>query len=191
MNNKRVRNIELILWSKEELDRCIDIVETEYIDYAYILHDKDIDDEGKIKKPHYHFRVFAVYQRTITAWATFFKVMPNDIQILENKRRSIRYLIHMDSPKKYQYSLLDVVTNIVDIDYYFNEDKSSEDTQLQNIFGYISAIQTYIYFREIKDYVLQNNYWGAYRRYYSIIKDVIIEHNRYCTDYLLDYNEKL
>lgn len=191
MNNKRVRNIELILYTREELDRCIDIVEKEYLDYAYILHDKDRNDDDSLKKIHYHFRVFGVFQKTISAWANFFKVMPNNIQILENKRRAIRYLIHMDSPKKYQYSQLDVVTNIVDIDQYFNEDKSSEDTQLQNIFGYISAIQTYIYFREVKDYVLQNNYWGAYRRYYSIIKDVILEHNRYCTDYLLDYNEKL
>lgn len=190
MNNKRVRNIELILYTKEELERCVDILEKNYIDYAYILHDKDRNDDDSLKKIHYHLRCFAVFQKTISAWASLFQVLPNNIEVLENKRRAIRYLIHLDSPKKYQYSQLDVVTNIVDIDNYFNEDKSSEDTQLQNIFGYISAIQNYVYFREIKDYVLQNNYWSAYRRYYSIIKDVILEHNKYCTDYLLDYNEK-
>lgn len=183
----RVRNIELIIYDYNILQDKIQIIDDNLIEYAYILHDKDIDEKtGDIKKAHYHLRVFDDNQRSISAWAKLFNVKENDIQVLENKRRAIRYLIHLDSPKKHQYSNIDIVTNIVDIDNYFNEDKVQEDSQLANIFSYIDTIRGYIYFREIKAYVLQNNYWGVYRRYYSIIKDVILEHNRYCIDYMLN-----
>lgn len=182
----RSRNIELVLYDKKLLDEKVEILEYSKIDFAYILHDKDKNDDDSLKKIHYHLRIFANNQRTISAWASFLGVKENDIQLLENKRRAIRYLIHLDSPKKYQYSSLDIVTNILDIDNYLNEDKVQEDSQLANIFTYIDSIRGFIYFREIKDYVLQNNYWSAYRRYYSIVKDVIQEHNRYCIDYMLN-----
>lgn len=187
MNNKRCRNIELIIYTKDMLDLKIDILEFNNIDYAYILHDKDIDDNGNLKKPHYHLRIFHNTQKTITAWSDLLGVKNNEIQVLENKRRAIRYLIHLDSPNKYQYNMLDIVTNMGIIDNYFNEDKISEESSIVFIFDYIESIQGYIYLKEVKEYVLQNNYWSAYRRYYTIIKDIILEHNRYCKDYLLDY----
>lgn len=183
----RTRNVEIILYNEQLVQSKVDICQEFNLYYAYILHDKDIDDKtGKIKKPHYHFRIFDTNQRTLSAWAKLLEVKENDVEVLENKRRSIRYLIHLDSPKKYRYNELDIVTNIIDIDNYFNEDKLQEDSQLSNIFSYIDSIQGYIYFKEVKEYVLQNNYWSSYRRYYSIIKDVILEHNRYCIDYLLN-----
>lgn len=182
----RSRNVELIIYDKDILDQKLDILNTFVCEYAYILHDKDIDDNGELIKPHYHLRIFGVNQKSVSAWADFLQVKENEIQFLENKRRAIRYLIHLDSPKKYQYNSLDIITNIYGIEDYFTQDKQEECTQLQNIFAYISEIRGYIYFREIKDYVLQNNYWSSYRRYYSIIKDVINEHNRYCVDYMLN-----
>lgn len=182
----RTRNIELILYNEESLQDIVDLSELNKLQYAYILHDKDKDKDGNNKKAHYHLRIFGINQRTISAWANLFNVKENEIQILSNKRRAIRYLIHLDSKDKYQYSANDVVTNILDIDNYFNEDKQEEDTQLENIFSYIESIQGYIYYKEVKSYVLANKYWSAYRRYYFIIKDVIIEHNRYCIDYMLN-----
>lgn len=183
----RTRNVQLILYDINILQEKIQIVEDNNIEYAYILHNKDVDDKtGNIKKPHYHLIILGNNQRTISAWSTFLNVKENEIDVIENKRRSIRYLIHLDSPKKYHYNELDIVTNIVDIDDYFNKDKLEEPIQLQNIFDYIDNIQGYIYFKEVKSYVLNNNYWSAYRRYYSIIKDVINEHNRYCIDYMLN-----
>lgn len=181
----RTRNVELIIYDKEVLYEKLDYLSNFCGEYAYILHDKDKDDNGELKKPHYHLRIFGVNQKSITAWADFLNVKENEIQVLENKRRAIRYLIHLDSPNKYQYNSLDIVSNIYGIDDYFTQDKQEETTQLQNIFAYIDEIKGYIYFSEIKSYVIQNNYWSSYRRYYSIIKDVIIEHNRYCIDYML------
>lgn len=182
----RTRNIELIIYNFDELESKVNLCNEFNLYYAYILHDNDIDDKGELKKAHYHLRIFDTLQRTTSAWAKLFEVQENQIQVLKNKKRAIRYLIHLDSPDKYLYSINDVVSNIYDIEDYFKEDKTDEVNQLNNIFAYIDNIRGYIYFREVKSYVLDNNYWGAYRRYYSIIKDVIIEHNRYCIDYMLN-----
>lgn len=183
----RTRNVELIIYDKKILDKKIELLEVNPIEYAYILHDRDLDEStNQLKKAHYHLLIMGEYQRTISAWATFLNVKENEVQVIENKRRSIRYLIHFDSKDKYKYNYNDIVSNMLDLDIYFNQDKLEESTQLGYIFDYIDSIIGYIYFKEVKSYVLSNNYWGAYRRYYSIIKDVILEHNRYCIDYMLN-----
>lgn len=183
----RIRNVQLILYDFDILQDKVQLLEDNHIEYAYILHDKDINEKtGDFKKAHYHLVILGENQRSISAWATFLQVKENEVDVIENKRRSIRYLVHLDSTKKYRYNELDIVTNISDIDNYFNKDKIEESIQLQYIFDYIDSIRGYIYFREIKNYVIQNNYWSSYRRYYSIIKDVIQEHNRYCIDYMLN-----
>lgn len=181
----RSRNVEIILYDYKLLKKKLDLLD-DRIEYAYICHDRDFeDDEKTLKKIHYHLRLFSENQKTISAWATYLGVKDNDIQILENKKRAIRYLIHYDSPKKTQYNIDEVVHNIKDIDNYFDDNKLQEEQQLKYIFDYIDTISGYIYFKEIKSYVLQNNYWSAYRRYYQIIKDIIMEHNRYTIDYML------
>lgn len=183
----RTRNVEIIIYNEDDLQSKVDICEEFNLYYAYILHDKDFDDKtGELIKPHYHLRVFDTNQRTISAWSKIFNVEEHDIETLKDKKRAIRYLIHLDSPNKYQYSMYDVTSNIYDIEDYFKEDKTDEIKQLNNIFNYLDEIQGYIYFKEVKSYVLEHQYWSAYRRYYSIIKDVIVEHNRYAIDYMLN-----
>lgn len=181
----RTRNVELILYDYDLLLKKISYL-NDKTEYAFILHDKDLNDDGTIKKAHYHLRLFNEDQKSLSAWADYLHVKTNEVEKLDDKKRAIRYLIHFDSPKKYQYDFNNIVHNIIDIDKYFDDNKIDESNQLKYIFDYIDNINGYIYFKEIKSYVLQNNYWSAYRRYYSIIKDVILEHNRYCIDYMLN-----
>lgn len=182
----RCRNIDIILYTSEDVEYCISVCETSHLSYAYILHDKDTKDDGSLKPPHYHFRVFSDLQKTLSAWSKLFDVAENYVEKLDDKRLSIRYLIHLDNKEKYQYNENCIVTNIEDIDRYFKNNRIEEDIQLKKIFSFIDEQHGYIYFKNIKDYVIKNGYWSSYRRYYSIIKDVVIEHNRYCIDYMLN-----
>ena len=67
--------------------------------YAYILHDKDKQENGELKKPHYHFLVqFARTQRG--SWFKAFNT--DDMGIVFYERSTIpesayNYLIH-DTP---------------------------------------------------------------------------------------------
>lgn len=181
----RSRNVDIILYDEGFLDKFINICEIQQFDYAYILHDKDILDDGTLKKAHYHFRVFSDLQKSISAWSKVFDYPENLIEKLDDKRLSIRYLIHIDNKEKYQYNQNDINSNIDDIDKYFKDNKQEESKQLKEICNYLDKINGFIYFQDVKNYVLKNNYWSSYRRYYSIIRDLIQERNKYCIDYML------
>ncbi|MDR0697349.1 MAG: replication protein [Christensenellaceae bacterium] len=111
------------------------ISSTDIKSYAYILHDKDKDDNGELKKPHYHFLIqFNKNQRG--AW---FKQFSTDdmgivfVQTCHDPLSAFSYLIH-DTPtakkqKKYLYAPTERISTI---DTFETEDKPDENTELYN-----------------------------------------------------------
>ena len=174
------RNIEIILYNYEDVVNFVKICVSNNFDYAFILHDKDIDNEGNIIKPHYHFRVFYKDKKSVSAWAKIFNVKDNNVEILDDKIRAIRYLIHLDSPKKYQYNKEDVISNF-DLSSYFLK-KGDENFDIKLITDYISTTTKRLSFSDLKNFVLDNRLWASYRRNYSIIRDLLFEHNN-----IIDY----
>lgn len=87
-------------------------------DYYYlILHDKDIQEDGTLKKPHYHivFNLQAKHSK-----AKFLEAIANaigqhtdsiSIDELIQLEGAVRYLIHIDNPEKHQYNEFEIVSN--------------------------------------------------------------------------------
>lgn len=82
--------------------------------YAYILHDKDVDDNGEVKTPHFHLCLHTVQQRrkksVITMLANFLN-MPDEcisVDFSKNWQQCLRYLVHLDDKEKYQYQWKDI-----------------------------------------------------------------------------------
>lgn len=73
------------------------------------LHDKDVDDDGVIKKAHWH--IILCYSGNKS-----FEQVCNDLdflhcpipQICRDVRSSVRYFVHIDHPHKFQYSKDDI-----------------------------------------------------------------------------------
>ena len=69
------------------------------------LHDKDVEEDGSIKKAHYH--VICYYENPTTENNVKINVcdkLHGTIPLkLENMRGMYRYHIHLDSPNKFQY----------------------------------------------------------------------------------------
>lgn len=100
---------------KDKLDK-LDIVDY----YAFILHDKDInEDTGEIKKPHYHCIVDIncnIKNNNQRKLHIIEKLRPIiyeklDIQGIKNENTFTRYLIHLDNKEKYQYNRKEIFTN--------------------------------------------------------------------------------
>ena len=169
------RNIEIILYDYDRVIEITNICIKNNFDYAFILHDKDIKDDGTLKKAHYHFRIFYKDKKSVSAWSKIFGVKENEIEILKDKKRAIRYLIHYDSDSKYHYDFDDIITNF-NINEYF-KDRNDENFDIKLITDYISTKRGIIRFSDLKDFVLDNQLWASYRRSYSIIRDLVFEHN--------------
>ena len=75
------------------------------------LHDRDINPDGKPKKPHWHVLfVFDNVKSMEQAKALVKKIGGVGCEAVSSVRGYARYLIHADNPEKAQYSANDVVS---------------------------------------------------------------------------------
>lgn len=175
--NKRIRTIEIILYldNTSHLELLSELIKK--YKYAYILHDKDTNDDGTLKKAHYHLLIFFDNARWTDAILKEINIdNKNLIEFKDNKVYAIRYLIHSNNKDKFQYDIDNIITN-VDILPYFNNIQDKETDSIFLILDYINSFNGIIRYKDLYDYVLSNNVWSVYRRNYSIIKDILLEHN--------------
>lgn len=172
-----VRNVEFILYDIDEVYNGIKVCEKNNFEYAFIFHDKDIkDDLSDFKKEHYHFQVYYSNQKQLEKWGELFNVPLTRVQKISNKQSAIRYLIHADNNDKYQYDISNINTNM-EIIKYFDKLISNESNEIDLLISYIDYHKRHIAVKELINYVLDNNIWGTFRRNYSILKDLLNEHN--------------
>lgn len=111
------------------------------------LHDKDINPDGELKKPHWH--VLLTSDGPITDVAVKRIVEPLNAPIpkkVGSARGLVRYMIHLDNPEKYQYSRDEIVGHGgADVESYFELTKTNKISVMKDII-------TYIYENEIDNY---------------------------------------
>lgn len=81
--------------------------------WSFILHDKDVDENGALMKPHYHWILEFKAPIGLDMLCRIFNVnvaLPcrPDINL------DYRYLLHLDDTGKYQYCQDDIKTNLVE-----------------------------------------------------------------------------
>lgn len=117
MADKKYRSFAGTLYPDSESYDCeqlLSIIRSKFIDWAYILHDKDVYDNGELKKPHIHW-VGRATPRCLSVVSNFLGLPENDIEIVKNFDNMIQYLIHLNDIDKFQYSPDDVETNLPNI----------------------------------------------------------------------------
>ena len=126
LDHLKFDSVDLLL---ENIDEHIKENNLDY-DYACILHDKDIDDEGKLLKPHIHIQFYCENKLS----SKELKAMTKEsnmhyFEYMDNKIESFKYLIHAtkNSESKYQYSQHDVKANFDYVDYIQNARSESEN----------------------------------------------------------------
>lgn len=100
-------------------DRLKNYLESNCHDYAFIVHDKDILENGEVKTMHIHIvaNFTSNRKRLITLLGEIANVCEIDTLAVSIDKYtdyvgSMQYLIHKNNSEKYQYPLADIVTNI-------------------------------------------------------------------------------
>lgn len=138
--------------------------------FAYILHDKDSDSQGVLKKPHYHW----VGRRTpvrLSAVASGLGVPENSIEYCHSFRASIRYLPHLDDPDKFQYPI-EAVQGSFPARYLKEVVEESEFVASALAAIYDNRIES---IRQLQAFALEQQEWASFRRNYSLLKDALFE----------------
>lgn len=117
MADKKFRSFAGTLYPDSDSYDCehlLSVIRSKFIDWAYILHDKDTDGNGVLKKPHIHW-VGRATPRCLSVVAGFLGLPENNIEVVKNFDNTVCYLIHLNDIDKYQYSPDDVESNFSNI----------------------------------------------------------------------------
>lgn len=82
-------------------------------DYAIMLHDSDIDLEGKPKKPHYHVAIWRSRSATLKQIKDLFEISHAERPKYGSSLGDyITYMTHEKEPNKHQYPIDQLQTNV-------------------------------------------------------------------------------
>lgn len=91
---------------------CIERLKAGGYNFAAILHDKDVyeegDNKGELKKPHWHLVLRFKNAVWNTAVAKELGITPNYLEACKDFDNSLVYLVHYHNPEKAQYDHEDV-----------------------------------------------------------------------------------
>lgn len=97
-----------------DINKVHDILEhkTAIQDWAYVLHDKDVLEDGSLKKPHYHIAVRLKDSYDTKYVSQWFDIKENYISKVKGKWADmLKYLTHANAESKFQYSKDSVQSN--------------------------------------------------------------------------------
>lgn len=151
-------------------DDVLNILKSTFPEFAYILHDKDVDESGELKKPHIHWVGRLKAARYLAALADDLGIAENMIERCRSFDAFIRYLIHADDPDKFHYPL-EAVISTFPINKFFRDD---EEIQAGRLADYIIDARCSSMSNAVR-WALKNGCWGTLRRAGSIWSAVISE----------------
>lgn len=136
-------------------------------EWAYVTHDMDTDDNGEIKKAHIHWigKLSSPALLSTVAGGRKLGVPENSVEYCKNWKYAVRYLVHKDSPEKFQYSPDAVVSNFDILPTL--DGKQSEIVKVRMIRKYIEETQC-TSATQLLDWCIENNCWSEFRRSFAI-----------------------
>lgn len=131
--DSRKRNWACILYPESCVENWEKILDGQYLPWMLSpLHDNDLDDEGNIKKAHYHLLFLFEGKKSYFQILDICKSIGATIPVpVGDARKMVRYLCHLDETdhKKAKYQISDIVNHTGnDISKYF---LPSADEQLR------------------------------------------------------------
>lgn len=179
MEKFRSKVFNLVLYEDDETHRlALEKIKKNY-DYAMILHDRDTNEDGELKKPHYHVVIRFQNAKWSSALASELEIKENYFEESRSFKRSILYLIHFYDEDKFQYSVDDVKGPLKKslIEFMANDGKSESEKVLE-IFSLIDDCSSEIDFSIFCKRVAIMGYWDVIRRSTGIFIRYIDDHNR-------------
>lgn len=173
---KQSRTFSVLLYQETET-YCTDEVLAKCAEYftewAYILHDQDLTDDGAPKKSHYHVVGKLDTPRQPSTVANKIGVPVNFVECRKGYtfRKGVRYLCHLDDPKKAQYDASQIVSN-VEVGKYV--DPFADVEQAKSIFKKISD-ESNTSVVALTKWSLEEGCWSEFRRAFPVWKAVMDE----------------
>ena len=168
----------LLLYPENEQHRlAVEKIQSSY-DYALILHNRDVSENGEIKKEHWH----CVLRFNQAVWSSALcKDLGIEHNYIENVKKfdnAIQYLIHYNDSDKVQYNVDEVKGNLKQkLVESINKIEKSEGEKVVELIEYIEKQDKKISIKAFASFCAQQGYWSEFRRSATIFIKIIDEHN--------------
>lgn len=174
------KHLLLLYPDNESHMKALEIIKSNY-DFAYILHDKDVDADGVILKPHIHC-IITTGSNAIwnTALAEKLDIELKFIEEVGKLDRALEYLIHYNDSEKYPYDVEEVKGTLkVKLKQSINNDEKSEGEKVVELIKFIKSAEKKVSVTEFSYYCATEGYWDIFRRSGAIFIKMLEEHNKY------------
>lgn len=147
-----------------DVDKLFKNLAMEHLTFAVSpIHDRDVEDDGSLKKAHYHLLLAYSSATTLNNIRGWFKAcgMPesdlHSVRVCASGVGYFRYLTHKDNPDKAQYSENDVriFNDFDDIFKKFSKSANDKIYDLARIFQIVDELDT-ISFHDLVQYLMLN-----------------------------------
>lgn len=152
--------------------KVLEVIKTKFKQWAFAVHDSDVNDDGEFKKLHIHW-VGRGDPRTVSAVSKFLGIPEHDVEIGRNFKSLVQYLIHMNDPDKFQYDPDIVETNLSDVSIYLRQLSESQ------IVKDLATAKTRRSWYDLIQYAMEHECFDVLRRNLSLIKLVNDEWDKY------------
>lgn len=108
--DNRKRNWTVVVYPESAPENWREILDDERIEWVESpLHDKDINPDGSIKKPHWHIMLLFDGNKSYEQIKEITdKINAPSPKYIQSVRAMTRYLAHIDNPEKVQYSVSEI-----------------------------------------------------------------------------------
>lgn len=135
----------------------------------YILHDKDRNKDGELKKPHWHIVWQTSSPRTLSSLKKELNI--EYLESVRTQKQMLSYLIHANDSSKYQYSTSELKGDL-------SIENDSEDSNILLILDFIDKCPVELTVKELNYFCANNGLWAHYRRSSYIFIKTLEEHNK-------------
>lgn len=138
--DNRARAWCLLAYPESAPSNWMELLQEEHFPFVVSpLHDLDTTEDGEIKKAHWHIVALFSGKKSYEQVKEYTDKINSPIpQKCADVRASVRYLIHLDNPEKYQYNREDIrAFNGFDADDYFKPTFAVKKQMLREITNYI------------------------------------------------------
>lgn len=109
--DERIRNWTFVIYPESAPKNWRDILDEQHIQWIESpLHDKDTNEDGTPKKPHWHILLMYDGKKSFEQIKEITDSLNSPIpQKVASTKGLVRYMIHMDNPDKVQYNQADII----------------------------------------------------------------------------------
>lgn len=163
--DERTRNWTFIVYPESAPENWRALIDELHVPWVESpLHDKDVNPDGELKKPHWHVMIMFSSNKSYDQIREITMPLrsPNP-QKVANAKGMVRYFAHLDNPEKYQYNKNDIIAHAgAEISAFLSVTTAERYEFIREMMEFVDS-QGIVEIKSLLDYAMRNRFDDWFR----------------------------